>query len=240
MKSRTNKLMLGIAMALATPSLALAEGFYATVLLGFSKQASDSEPYGNNIALDADFPGEFDAGDSAVGGIGLGYKFNDQLRLEGRIAFREGSFDERHVGTGERDGEEYILNGDISSTTLTVEGFYDFQNQTSFTPYLKAGIGVSDNSYSARLGGAGVADFDAFDGATDGYYDAYSDGDSSELSWNVGFGANFELSERISIYAEYQYATFGDVETGQDSFTDGFKIDNISTNEVAAGLSVRF
>ncbi|MBT8094654.1 MAG: hypothetical protein KJP08_07585 [Gammaproteobacteria bacterium] len=81
MNSRSNKLALGIAVALATPSIALAEGFYATGHLGFSEQASDS----------------------------------------------------------------------------------------SFTPYVKAGLGVTDNSYSARLGGAGVAAFDPFDGVTDGF-----------------------------------------------------------------------
>lgn len=156
------------------------------------------------------------------------------------MGYREGSFNDAQTGTGARAGEEYILNGDIKTTTLTVEGFYDFPNASKFTPYVKAGLGVANNDYSARLGGAGVAAFDAFDGAADGYYDNYSDGDSTEFSWNVGVGGSYAISKKTAIYGEYQYANFGDVKTGQDSFTDGFKIDDISSHELALGVRVNF
>lgn len=238
------KIALAFAVALATPSLALAQGFYGSAQLGTSQQATDSGPYGNNIAADADFPGEFDAGDGTVGAIGLGYPFNERFRVEGRLGYREGRFNEKKIGTGARTGEEYILNGDIQTKTLTVEGFYDFPNASKFTPYVKAGVGIANNDYSARLGGAGVAAFDAFDGAVDGYYDgyydAYSDGDSTEFSWNVGLGGSYAVSKGTAIYGEYQYANFGDVKTGQDGFTDGFKIDDIASHEVSLGVRVNF
>ncbi|XPF95979.1 outer membrane protein [Colwellia sp. RE-S-Sl-9] len=233
------KLILATTVALAIPSIAQAEGFYVTGQIGVSEQANDSKPYGNNIAIDPDFPGKFDSDGGTVGGIGIGYTFNDQYRIEGRIGYRDSSFNDRQIGTGARAGEEYILNGEIESTTYTIEGFYDFSNNTDFTPYIKAGLGISDNSYSARLGGAGVAAFDAFDGAADGYYDAYADDDSTEFSWNVGFGGNYQLSETISLYGEYQYASFGDVKSGQDSFTDGFKIDDTAAHEVMVGIRIK-
>ncbi|MEI8650636.1 hypothetical protein P4S73_26520 [Paraglaciecola sp. Hal342] len=47
---------------------------------------------------------EFDAGDGVVGGIGLGYKFDDNFRIEGRLSYREGSFSETQFGTGTREG----------------------------------------------------------------------------------------------------------------------------------------
>lgn len=239
MKTPYKKLALSISLALAIPSFALAEGFYLSAQIGASEQANDSIPYGNNIALDLDFPSTFGAGDGTVAGIGLGYIFTENFRLEGRVANRDGSFDERMIGTGARSGQEYILNGEIESTTFTLEGFYDFPNNSLFTPYIKGGLGLSDNSYSARLGGSGVAAFDAFDGTVDGYYDAYSDGSSTEFSWNVGLGGSFELSERASLYLEYQYISFGDVKTGQDSFTDGFKIDDASANEFVIGIRIK-
>ncbi len=238
MNTRRTKLALGIAMAFSIPTSTFAEGFYVAGMLGISEQVTDSQPYGNNIAVDADFPGKFDAGDGSVGAIGIGYKLSEQLRVEGRIAYRDSSFNDRKLGTGERDGAEYILNGDFESTTLTVEGYYDLPNESLFTPYVKAGLGVSNNSYSARLGGAGVAEFDSFDGTADGYYDNYTDGDSTEFSWNVGLGGNVELSERISIFGEYQYAAFGEASTEQDSFTDGFEIDEVTAHEVMLGLRI--
>lgn len=240
MNNSSKKIALAIAITLAAPSLVLAEGFYATAQLGTSQQAEDSAPYGNNIAADADFPAAFDAGDGKAAGVGLGYQFNERLRVEGRIGVHKSDFDDKQVGTGSRAGEEYILNGDIKSTTLTVEGFYDFPNASRFTPYVKAGLGVSDNKYSARLGGTGVAAFDSFDGVTDGYYDSYKDGDSTEFSWNVGVGGSYAVTKKTAIYGEYQYASFGDVSTGQDSFTDGFKIDDAASNEVAVGIRVNF
>lgn len=232
-------LALSITLAFVAPTLAKDEGFYATALLGASQQINEPAAYGNNIAVDADFPSMFDADNGTVGGIGIGYKFNNQFRVEGRIGYHDSSYDSQRFGTGARDGEEYILKGKVENTTYTIEGFYDFSNNTSFTPYIKAGIGLSDNSFSAKLGGAGVAAFDAFDGAVDGYYGNYADGDSSEFSWNAGIGVNYQLTEVTSVYAEYQYASFGDVSTGQDAFTDGFMIDDVATNEFAIGIRVK-
>lgn len=240
MKTVNKKLATAAIIALALPSATLAEGFYGSAQAGYSSQAEDSAPYGNNIAVDNDFPGAFDNDGSAVGAIGLGYRFNDNLRLEGRLGYRSSDFNDTHYGTGARNGEEYTLNGDISSTTFTIEGFYDFPNSTAFTPYVKAGIGVSRNKYSAKLGGAGVAAFDAFDGTTDGYYDNYADGKSTEFSWNVGFGGSYEMSKTTTLFAEYQYAQFGNVQTGQDSFTDGFKVDDAAAHEVMMGLRINF
>ena len=238
MRSCNKNLVLGIAISLATPSIALAEGFYATAQLGVSQHANDSEAYGNNIAVDSDFPSSFDTESGHVSGVGIGYLFNDQFRIEGRLGYRDSNFNDRQMGTGAREGEEYYLNGNIKSVTVTLEGFYDFVNDSSFTPYIKAGVGVSNNDYSARLGGTGIAAFDPFDGKADGYYDDYADGDSTEFSWNLGFGGTLEVSKNTSIYGEYQYASFGDVKTGQDAFTDGFKVNDAASHEVVIGVRI--
>lgn len=124
------------------------------------------------------------------------------------------------------------------STTFTLEALYDLP-LAPVTPYLKAGVGVSRNSYSARLGGAGVAAFDPFDGTPDGYYDAYSDGTTNALTWNVGIGASKPLSSRLDLFGEYQFTAIGDAETGQDDFTDGFGIDGATTHAGLVGIRIR-
>jgi opacity protein-like surface antigen len=124
-----------------------------------------------------------------------------------------------------------VVEGVLKTTTYTIEGFYGFDNSTAFTPYIKAGLGLADNSYSAKLGGAGISAFDAFDGNVDGYYDAYADNDSTEFTWNIGAGVNYQITKTMSLYTEYQYIEFGDVQTGQDAFTDGFKIDSAASHE---------
>lgn len=224
--------------ALTFPSLSAAQSFYGAVTAGYGIQASDANPYGENIAVDSDFPGTFGSGDGVAGAVAIGYFLSEKTRLEGRVGFHRGSFSETAFGTGARTGEEYILDGNIKSTTFTLEGFYDLP-VARVIPYLKAGIGVSSNSYSARLGGAGVADFDPFDGTADGYYDAYSDETTAALAWNVGVGVSTALSSRFDIFAEYQFIALGDAETGQDDFTDGFRIDGASAHEGLVGIRVR-
>lgn len=225
---------------LTLSSYAMAGEFYVSGQVGASIQANDSEPYGNNIAVDSDFPGSFESETGVVGGLGLGYMFSEQFRVEGRIAYRTADIDDTNIGTGARAGQEYILDGSIDTTTFTVEALYDFTNSTSFTPYVKAGAGIAYNEYSARLGGAGIAAFDAYDGNADGYYDNYADGDSTELTWNVGTGLSYAITEKLSLYTEYQYSYFGDVSTGQDAFTDGFEIEDISSHEVSIGMRLSF
>lgn len=239
MKKINKSIFLALAITSVTPLLAQAEGFYGAAQLGYSTQANDSKAIGNNIAVDEDFPSEFDAGNGSVAIIGLGYKFNQQFRLEARIGYHDSDFNESKIGSGARDGEQYSLNGDLQSTTYTIEGFYDFTNTTAFTPYIKLGLGLADNSYSAKLGGAGIAGFDAFDGAVDGYYDNYADDNSTDFTWNVGAGVNYEINKTVSVYTEYQYIEFGDVKTGQDDFTDGFKIDSAASHEFMLGVKVK-
>lgn len=221
---------------MALSSFAVAGDFYLSGQVGGSFQANDSGAYGNNIAVDPDFPGSFEADTGVVGAIGVGYTINEQFRVEGRIGYRNSDINDSQIGTGARAGEEYILDGSIESTTFTIEAFYDFTNSSPITPYIKAGVGVAYNEYSARLGGAGVAVFDAFDGTIDGYYDNYADGDSTEFTWNIGAGATYAVTERLSIFTEYQYGFFGDVNTGQDAFTDGFEIEDIASHEISIGL----
>ena len=231
--------LIAMTVAMGASSVSHAEGFYGSVMAGVSNQAQDSEPYGNNVAVDPDFPHQFDSGDGSVGGVGLGYVFNDQLRVETRLGAHRSKFDDRKVGTGARAGEEYILNGNIKSTALTVEGFYNIPMQSAFSPYVKAGIGISRNTYAARLGGAGVAAFDAFDGAVDSYYDAYADQTSNEFTWNVGIGGSYSVNSSVDLFGEYQYLSLGKADTGQDSFTDGFKIAS-DAHELMVGVRVGF
>ena len=125
--------LLSLAAALSISGAAQAEGLYGTAMLGLGYQDSASAAYGNNIAVDPDFPAEFSINDSKVGALGIGYDMGNNFRVEGRLGFRNAHFDSQEFGTGARAGEEYVLNGAIKSTTLTVEGFYDIPTGTAFT-----------------------------------------------------------------------------------------------------------
>lgn len=217
-----------------------ADDWYVSGVVGKSWQAEDVSAYGNNIAVDPDFPGGFDGGDGSVYGIGLGYYLQENLRLEGRITVRDMDFDGVEFGTGARDGEEYQAVGSLESTSYMLNLIYDFSISGAVKPYVKAGLGMTSNDFSTKLGGAGVAAFDAFDGVVDGYYDLYADRSDNNFSWSLGVGADYQISEGVSLFAEYQYITQGDVATGQDDFTDGFEIDGAASNEILLGVKASF
>lgn len=243
MKKTPLKIALATTLLCSATATMAEDQFYFSALAGYSEQITDSSPYGNNIAKDDTFPSAFDAGDGAVYSIGIGYKFTPAIRFEARLATREGSFTETQDGTGSRAGDNYVLDGEIETTTLTFEAFYDFHNDTIFTPYIKAGVGVADNSYSARLGGPGIdalADLGFINLDSNGYYSEYNEDDSTEFTWNIGAGVAMDINDRVAVYAEYQYADFGDVATTQDAFTDGFRIDGATANEFLLGLTVTF
>lgn len=243
MKKAPLKIALATLLLCSTTATMADDKFYFSAMAGYSEQITDSSPYGNNIAQDSTFPSTFDAGDGAIYSLGIGYKFSPDIRFEARLATREGSFTETRDGTGSREGDNYKLDGEIESTTLTLEAFYDFHNDTIFTPYIKAGVGVADNSYSARLGGRGIdglADLGFITLDSNGYYSEYKDDDSTEFTWNIGAGVSVDINERVEVYAEYQYADLGDVATTLDAFTDGFRIDGATANEFTLGLSVAF
>lgn len=237
--------ILPISILLATLSLGLITtsaqdtGFYVSGVIGFSSQADDVSPIGQNIAVDPSFPSTFDGGDGVAGGIGVGYRY-DNFRIEGRVASRQHEFDQTEEGTGERAGENYQADGEFDATSFTLEGFYDFDVNSAFSPYVKAGIGYVDTKFKTRLGGNGAAGFDAFDGTEDGFYDAYKDGSDDDFIWLVGGGVTIPTGNNVSVFGEYQYITLGSAETGQDSFTDGFQIADPAAHEVYVGLRYDF
>ena len=74
--------LIAFTLAMSASVASQAQDFYGSAMVGANDQAKYSEPYGNNIAADSDFPAQFDSGDGKVGNIGLGYVFNSKFRVE--------------------------------------------------------------------------------------------------------------------------------------------------------------
>ena len=62
----------------------------------------------------------------------------------------------------------------------------------------------------------------------------------TEFTWNIGFGGSYEINDQFNIVAEYQFISLGDVQTGQDAFTDGCQIDGATAHEVGVGVKYNF
>jgi len=72
-----------------------------------------------------------------VYGVGVGYKFDENYRTDLNLQYRNLHYKYSKHSTHS--------NQKTQSYSLLLNGYYDFKNESIFTPYITAGIGVSRN-----------------------------------------------------------------------------------------------
>jgi len=141
---------------------------------------------------------------SAIGptfNVGIGYKFDEDARFD--ISFRYASFNKNN-GNG------------ITAKGAMVNGYYDFVNDTIFSPYVTIGLGFarvnSEQSYNA----SGVQ--------------VNKKANSSSIAWDAGLGSKMSVTKNIDLDLAYKFASLGKT------------IDNkiLYVNQITAGLAYNF
>lgn len=147
---------------------------------------------------------QYDVG-PAVGAVG-GYNF-DGVRVEGEMSYRHADINRVSGPAG-----SVLLSGvDISLWSFMTNGYYDFKNSSSITPFVGGGLGfvhgsLNDNGYK-------------FDDTVFGY--------------QFTAGAAFALNKHINLDVSYRLQGTSDFET-----LDG-KISYLSSN-VLIGVRYQF
>ena len=131
-----------------------------------------------------------------------------------------------------------MKKADIETTSLFINGFYDFQpfsiGNTSITPYLGGGIGISRNKMGTTIGlNNGVPDIDTKEGNT-----------ISEFAYKLSAGTLFSLTEQLSLDVNYQYVNLGEFESST-AITGGnlqspINGGDIKSQELMVGLQYTF
>ncbi|MFK7751416.1 MAG: outer membrane protein [Sedimentitalea sp.] len=125
----------------------------------------------------------FDSGTAFGGAVGYDYA-NSPFRAELEFTYRSGDATlPVAVGTG----------GDFASTTLMLNGYYMFDTASKLTPYLGLGIG-----YATEI------DFDIDGGGSAGEYS-----DRGSIAYQAMLGVEYEVSNRVSLFAETRYFSAG-------------------------------
>ena len=171
----------------------------------------------------------FDAG--FAGAFAVGMNLTPDIRAELEIAHASNagrSFEGTDAFGNPSSG---TLTGHATTTTVMLVGAYDFTHFGDFVPYLSAGVGVahvnSNLTYDETVGF----------GMTDGTIT----GSNTVLAARVGVGFNYELTDAISISADYA-ALFG----GETTFTHTgvFSTSTVKSNFMAhaltAGIKAKF
>ena len=164
-----------------------AEGLYVSGNIGFA-MLSDSDITDSTEPVTLTM--EYDTG-WALGGA-LGYDFN-RFRVEGEISYQTNDIDK--VGAM---GVSLAASGDVSSLAFLINGYFDFVNDSAFTPYITAGLGYAQIDLNDfNVAGSGLSD--------------YSD-DDSVFAYQVGLGVGYAVTEKVTIDVKYRYFATEDLE----------------------------
>jgi len=210
---RMNKALLiaaGCAMLLSVSSIAYsADGLYVGGNLGLAivndSDVTDSRAPGMTLEFESDVG-------YALGGI-IGYGFG-HLRIEGEIAYQKNDLDQIKAL-----GVSVDATGDTSSLTGLLNGYYDFNNTSPFTPYIGGGVGVAKVEINdVSIPGSGFSNIND---------------DHTVFAYQLGVGVAYAINESFSFDVKYRYFATSDLELDTTDF-------EYSSNNFYAGIRYTF
>jgi len=177
------------AVMVAGPAFAT-EGWYGKIDAGYGVDGS-LEIEDNIPALPA-FGGDVGLDNNWMEDVGLGYAFQNGLRLEGELAHR---FNALASGPRIQDG------GDTQAFTAMINGIYDFNRNGTVQPYIGVGFGVGRVDANAADGPAATKVVSAF----------FDDSDTS-IAYQGLIGLGFKVSEQLALDIGYRYLAIPNLE----------------------------
>jgi len=205
-------------------------------ILSISTIANSAEgPYvSGNLGLAIPSDSDIDSGLKGIGltlesdeglafGAAIGQEFTGNIRLEAEIAYQENDLDKAKVsvlGLGSADLE---ITGDTSSLALLLNGYYDFKNESAFTPFICGGVGM------AKVDVSGITV------TVPGWWSGpvTTSDDDTVFAYQIGAGLGYAVNEKVSLDVKYRY--FGTSDPEFELATAEY-----SSHNVYAGIRISF
>lgn len=176
-----------------TPALAQDGNWYASLKGGISSgpEASAADQ-GVSLTLDTD------VGAALMGSVG--YAWENGVRLEGEVSWRDNELGDVDVRVGNRQGTVDV-DGSVTNVAFMVNGAYEVALSPLLTPYLMAGLGVARlESEVSGLAGTSIQ----------------WDDDKTVFAYQAGVGVAYPLTPEWSFDVSYRFfgtedVTFDDV-----------------------------
>ena len=158
---------------------------------------------------------EYNEGYHAGGSLGLK---RGHLRVEGEVVYRENKVNQATIA-----GTTFGASGDVSALSFMGNVYYDFENKSSWTPYVGSGIGAAQLSFSDVLSTTALRVND----------------EDLVLAYKFEAGFALEMDENIGLFANYHYFA-----TTDPKFTNSVSLTKFQTgyksHNLGIGLSFRF
>ena len=166
-------------LAFSAPAHAGCDGLYLAGRGGIvNHNLGDSkEALGNRLDID-------DNALMASGAIGYRYGY---FRVEGEYIWRE--------ETSKEWGSAIKSKSDFESLSYMLNLYYDFSPYTMFTPYVMAGLGMTNITYKFSGGGAAAEEFD-----------------TDNFTWALGGGISAKVTNRFNVDLGYRFFNMGEIE----------------------------
>ena len=130
---------------------------------------------------------EFDFKNGYLFSGAFGYRFN-AARLEGEIGYQTNDYDDIKGTYGSGN-----ISGEASALSFMANGYYDFFNNSNFSFFVTAGLGIAKVEYS-----------DVTYTPCPGYLLELDDSDGV-FAWQLGAGVGYAFSEQLTLDFKYRY-----------------------------------
>lgn len=237
------KTLLGLTFALAltllsgtavNSAMASEYGIYVAPKVAWSHVSMDHNAVGSDSSGPFFTMSGGDNDNVFFGGLALGYDFYTKFEVPLRAEV------EYMVSLNELEAEASALNiqgipttvkSELDIQTLFFNVYYDFHNESQFTPYIGGGVGF------ARL----ELDSDSF---IDGASWLSASEKETNFAWNLGAGCSYAVSDTISFDLNYRYSDLGDIDasTRNAAAITSYKVEmeDIRMHQVILSMRVTF
>ncbi|MEP0520093.1 MAG: outer membrane beta-barrel protein [Hyphomicrobiales bacterium] len=140
-------------------------------------------------------------------GVGVGYQFNHYFRMDltwdytATWDFEGNTICLGGGGCGSTYNDEY---SSFSMHTVLANAYLDWENSSSWTPYIGAGLGFAYINAGRH-----------YANNADGSYAAFGENGNFNFAAAAMAGVSYEVSQNFSLDASYRYLWVGDVESGE-------------------------
>ncbi len=157
---------------------------------------------------------------SLVYGLGLGFKVSENIRTDITLNKRE-KYSYSHFDSGVMESQ------DINSSSLMINGYYNFINNTDLTPYIMTGVGIAHNQ---------AGKYTMTFGSSEEFLPKHA---KNNFAFQFGGGVGFKVIESISLDLGYKYVNLGKISTKRTEVLAAHK-GGLTAHEVSVGLIYNF
>ncbi|MDD2388981.1 MAG: outer membrane beta-barrel protein [Desulfobacterales bacterium] len=203
---------------------------FLVIMLQFSLTFGADGPYvsvnlGVNVLSESDLttnfgPAQLDYDLGFTPGLSLGQDYGN-IRIEAEISYLKNGYDKIKPA-----GNLLNSDGDVETWVFMLNGFYDFENSSPFTPYAGGGIGFAQID---------INDFSV-------YNHTVGNDEDTVFAYQLGAGINYEISESISLDLSYKYLVTDDPELMIRGNDPTFTVteSEYKTHRICAGIRVSY